>query len=244
MGVVGAVFLYSFLFGSLFEISLFTYLNFRKKLKEAEQQIHDEKIKRLTLEKETALSTMKLMQAQIEPHFLFNTLSSIDSLLGIDQAKAKKMLMDLNEYLRIALHRTRQAMVTLDQELAFISRYLDILKVRMGNRLVYEIERKGDCSQILFPPMLIQPLVENAVKYGLEPKEEGGHISIVCHTSTNQLTISVSDTGLGIREIGDTQGIGLNNITRRLESIYGNQAMLTIRENKPSGVKAIIKAPL
>lgn len=238
------IFLYTFVFGTIFYGGLLYYFNSKRKLEDSKRIIHEEKIKRLTSEKETALTTLKILQAQIEPHFLFNTLSNIVSLFDIDLNKAKKMLLDLNEYLRTSLQVTRQDMTNLEQELSLISRYLDIFKVRMGKRLTYEIEKIGDCSQISFPPMLVQPLVENAIKYGLEPKKEGGHINIKCETDQNHLKITVSDTGIGISKMNDIMGIGLNNINSRLENIYGDQATLTLIDNKPSGVKAIIEVIL
>ena len=131
------------------------------------------------------------------------------------------MLLDLNEYLRISLQITREDTITLDQELSLISRYLGIFKVRMGKRLSYEIEQIGDCSQICFPPMIIQPLVENAIKYGIEPKKEGGRIDIKCEIEQNHLKITISDTGIGMGQMNDFMGIGLNNISSRLENIYG-----------------------
>ena len=238
------VFLYSFIIGGVFHAGLYYFFYSKRKLDDSKRKIQEEKIRRLTLEKETTLTTLKLLQAQIEPHFLFNTLSNIISLFDIDAQKAKKMLLDLNEYLRTALQISRQDMTTLEQELSLIRRYLDIFKVRMGRRLSYEIEQSGDCSQIKFPPMIIQPLVENAIKYGIEPKKEGGCICVKCETEQNHLKITVTDTGIGLDKMNDTVGVGLNNITSRLDSIYGNRALFTLIENKPSGVKAIIEVML
>lgn len=242
--VVKKVFFYSFVIGMIVELGFFYYFYSRKRLEDSEKRIQDEKIKRLTLEKETALTTMKLMQAQIEPHFLFNTLSNIVSLFDIEVGKAKKMLIDLNEYLRISLQRTRQEMITMEQELEVVRRYLDIFQVRMGKRLSYTIETKGDCSQIPFPPMILQPLVENAIKHGLEPKKDGGFIKIVCTLERDYLKIAVSDTGLGMDSDSDVTGVGLNNISSRLTTIYGDRAKLILEANKPAGVIATVEVPL
>lgn len=242
--VTGTVFLYSFIFGAFFYGGLLYYYNSKRILHDSERKANEEKIKRLTLEKETALRTLKVLQAQIEPHFLFNTLSNVISLFEIDINKAKKMLLDLNDYLRTSLQITRKDMITLDQELSLVSRYLDIFKVRMGKRLTYEIEQIGDCSKINFPPMIIQPLVENAIKYGLEPKKEGGHIHIKCEAGHNHLRITVSDTGIGAKQLNESMGIGLNNIISRLDSIYGDHAMLTLTDNKPSGLMAVVEVTL
>jgi sensor histidine kinase YesM len=242
--VLKDIFSYSFVFGIISGLGFFYYFYAGKKLEYSEKRIQEEKIKRLTLEKETALTTMRLMQAQIEPHFLFNTLSNIVSLFDIEVETAKKMLIDLNEYLRISLQRTRQEMITLEQELEIIRRYLDIFQVRMGKRLSYKIEKRGDCSQIPFPPMIIQPLVENAIKHGLEPKKEGGCIKIECSLEKDYLKVAVSDTGLGMDSDNDITGIGLSNVSSRLHNIYGDRARLIVEANKPSGVKVTVEVPL
>jgi len=239
-----AVFLYTLVFGSAFAVILLYFLHSRKQLQDSKKRIQEEKIRRLTLEKEAAIATLKLLQAQIEPHFLFNTLSNVISLFELAPQKAVLMLTDLNEYLRIALQRTREERITLDQELDLIRRYLDILKVRMGDRLVYEIEKGVDCALIDLPPMIIHPLVENAVKHGLAPKQEGGRIKIECVSDQDSVTITVSDTGLGIHKVDETGGIGLNNISKRLEDLYGDQASFILKENQPTGIKAIVKVPL
>jgi sensor histidine kinase YesM len=238
------VFFYSFIFGAFFYGGLLYYYNSKRILQDSERKANEEKIKRLTLEKETALTTLKVLQAQIEPHFLFNTLSNIISLLEIDIKKSKKMLLDLNDYLRTSLQITRKEIISLEQELSLVGRYLDIFKVRMGKRLIYKIERIGDCSKISFPPMIIQPLVENAILYGLEPKKDGGHINIRCETDQYHLKITVSDSGMGVGKNNNMMGIGLNNISKRLNNIYGDQATLTLTDNEPSGLKAIIEVTL
>ena len=128
------------------------YFDSKLKMEIAQRRINEEKMKRLSLERQTALARMKLLQAQIEPHFLFNTFSNIVSLFEIDVDLAKKMTVDLNEYLRISLQRTRERMVTLAQELELVRRYLEIFKVRMGERLSYDIRMEGDCGSVPFHP--------------------------------------------------------------------------------------------
>ena len=133
------VFSYVFIFGLVFGVPIIYFFISREKLVESEKQIAQEKIRRLTIEKEAAMTSLRLLQAQIEPHFLFNTLSNVISLFDINVEKARQMLTDLNEYLRISLQRTRQEMITLSEELDLVRQYLDIFKIRMGERLVYEI---------------------------------------------------------------------------------------------------------
>ena len=233
-----------FIFGVVFGIPIIYFFSSRQKILESEKQIQKEKIKRLTMEKEAAMTTLRLLQAQIEPHFLFNTLSNVISLFEIDIEKARQMLIDINEYLRISLQRTRQEMITLTQELDLTRQYLEIFKIRMGNRLVYEINDRTDNPEIPFPPLIIQPLVENSIKYGIEPKVSGGTITIDCRVKENILEIMITDTGKGLDKDANQAGIGINNVSQRLESIYGNMASLTLKQNHPTGIKAIIQVPL
>ncbi len=238
------VFLSLFVFGIVFGVPIIYFFASREKIIESQKQIQDEKIKRLTVEKEAAMTTLRLLQAQIEPHFLFNTLSNVISLFEIDTEKAKQMLIDFNEYLRISLQRTRQEMITLKQELALVRKYLDIFKIRMGNRLSYEIDDQTGMTELPFPPLILQPLVENSIKYGIEPKVDGGDITIQCAIRKNTLIIEISDTGRGLDEDADNAGVGINNVSQRLENIYGNKAGLTLKQNHPSGIIAMIKVPL
>ncbi len=238
------VFSYIFVFGILFGVPISYFFSSRQKIIESEKQIQKEKIKRLTMEKEAAMTTLRLLQAQIEPHFLFNTLSNVVSLFDIDIEKARLMLIDINEYLRISLERTRQEMITLAQELDLIRRYLEIFKIRMGDRLSYKINDQTNKSDLSFPPLIIQPLVENSIKYGIEPTVSGGTITIDCWIEKNSLEIVITDTGKGLDEDAGKAGIGINNVSQRLESIYGSTASLILKQNHPTGIKALIRVPL
>ncbi len=231
-------------FGLVFGVPITYFFASREMLAASERQIREEKIKRLKMEKETAMTALRLLQAQIEPHFLFNTLSNVISLMDTDVDRARQMLMDVNEYLRISLHRTRQEMVTLSLELDLVRRYLNIFKVRMGTRLAFDITDHTGRPDLPFPPLVVQPLVENALKYGLEPKVDGGKITIDCRVAGPDLVITVSDTGTGLDVTGVRAGIGLNNVSRRLESIYGNTARVTLTRNRPFGTIARIQVPL
>jgi len=233
-----------FVFGIVFGVPISYFFSSREKIFESEKLIQKEKIKRLTMEKEAAMTSLRLLQAQIEPHFLFNTLSNVISLFDIDIEKAKQMLIDINEYLRISLLRTRQEMITLAQELDLTRKYLEIFKIRMKDRLTYEINDKTNKSDLAFPPLIIQPLVENSIKYGIEPDVSGGTITIDCRIKENFLEIVITDTGKGLDHDADKAGIGINNVSQRLENIYGSDASLILRQNHPRGIKAIIQVPL
>jgi sensor histidine kinase YesM len=138
-------------FGVVFGVPITYFFMARERLAASERQIREEKIKRLKMEKEAAMTTLRLLQAQIEPHFLFNTLSNVISLMDTDPDKARQMLMDLNEYLRISLQRTRQEMVTLSRELDLVRRYLTIFQVRMGSRLAFQITDQTGMPDLPFP---------------------------------------------------------------------------------------------
>ena len=229
-------------FGILFG-SIITYVFIsRERITATEALIQEERIKRLTSEKKLVETNLKILQAQIEPHFLFNTLSNILSLVDAEPEKGKHMLEDLIRYLRASLSKTRSNTSTIGQEMEMIRAYLNIFKVRMGDRLRYDIDVPDSVRNLPFPPMLVQPLVENALIHGLEPRVEGGRVSIGVAENGGFLRIEVADTGLGFHG-GSEPGVGLSNIRERLQSLYGEAGRLILEENQPSGVKAVIEVP-
>ena len=222
-------------------VSYFFYS--RARLKEDKELIQKERIIRLSSEKEALEGLrLRLLQAQIEPHFLFNTLSNVLSLIDGDPARGKAMLSDLIHYLRTSLSRTLPTATTLDQEMDMCRTYLNIQKVRMGERLRFEIDLPEGLRQLPFPPMLIQPLVENAVKHGLEPKVEGGTILVEAEEADDVVRVTVADTGDGFSAYEKT-GVGIGNVRERLGLLYGDHGRLSLEENRPHGVKAIIEVP-
>ena len=152
------------------------------------------------------------------------------------------MLIDLTQYLRATLSKIRKAQATLGQEMEMIAAYLNIFQVRMGSRLSYKIDLPQNLKAIFFPPMLIQPLVENAIKHGLEPMVDGGEIRIGGELKDGLLRLEVVDTGCGFEENADG-GLGLYSIRERLQSLYGDKGCLILEQNQPHGVKAIIEVP-
>ena len=223
--------------------AVLTYVFYSKtRIKAGDELIQEERIKRLASEKEILEAHLKMLQAQIEPHFLFNTLSNILSLIDTEPAKGKAMLMDLTQFLRTSLSRTRPERTTLDQESAMLGAYLNIQKTRMGERLRFRIDVPEALGKVALPPMLIQPLVENAVRHGIEPKIEGGEISVQAREQNGRVRIEVADTGCGWTS-EEKGGMGLANIRERLKLLYGGKAELILEENAPQGVKAIIEVP-
>lgn len=202
-----------------------------------------EKVKRLEIEKSAAETELKLLQSQMEPHFLFNTLSNVISLIDTDPEKARRMLESFTAFLRRSFITSRERTVTLSQELDVVRSYLDIFSMRMGDRLEYVIDVQEEIRNCRIPPLLIQPLVENAVKHGLAPSLRGGTIKVQGSRSGNSLSISVSDSGQGINERSAGSGVGLDNIGNRLRLLYGQQGSLQFEENKPCGTTVTIEIP-
>ena len=214
----------------------------KTRLRLRNEMIEQERIKRMALEKESLSANLRMLQAQIEPHFLFNTLSNIVSLIDTQPAKGKSMLLDLTKYLRTSLSRTLPKKTTLDQEIEMIQAYLNIQKIRMDERLNFIIDVPENLRQLSFPPMLLQPLVENAIKHGLEPKVEGGKILISAAEENSLMRIEVADTGMGFSDLNKS-GVGIANVRERLALLYGEKGRLMIEENKPHGVRATIEVP-
>lgn len=220
-----------------------TYFFYSKeRLQFVREAAEKERSNRLASEKAVLEANLRLLQAQIEPHFLFNTLSNIVSLIDTEPAKGKSMLMDLIRYLRTSLSRTLPDTTTLDQEMETIKAYLNIQKIRLGDRLNFTVDVPETLTHHPFPPMLLQPLVENAVKHGLEPKIEGGEIRIAAAKEGESIRIEVADTGLGFASL-NASGVGIANVRERIRLIYGEKGRLLFEENKPDGVRAIIKVP-
>jgi signal transduction histidine kinase len=201
-----------------------------------------------SLKRQVVEARMAAMQAQVEPHFLFNTLASIDHLIETDPPRASQMQKNLITLLRASMPSMREANAQgtrdLGQELAVIRPYLEILKVRMEDRLRTEIHVPEGLHSAAFPPMMLQSLVENAIKHGLEPKPEGGMLVVRAEVLHGKLAVSVADTGLGFGKAATAgTGTGLSNIRERLQLLYGNKAQLRITENQPSGTVVAITVP-
>ena len=182
------------------------------------------------------------LQAQVEPHFLYNTLASVQALTEVDPAKANEMTGHLIQYLRNALPKMRESVSTVGQEIELARAYLNILQMRMGKRLAFEIDVPQDLMEMPFPPLMLPSLVENAIKHGLEPQREGGAVRIAAALAEGRLSLSVADTGRGFAETPGA-GVGLANIRERLAALYGDTAKLTLVENEPQGVVATIEVP-
>lgn len=194
-------------------------------------------------EKELTVAKLSLLHAQVEPHFLYNTLASAQLLTRSDPARADQMLGNLITYLRHSLPRTEDALSTIGEELERARAYLDILKIRMGTRLQLQIDVPEHLREVAFPTMMLQTLVENAIKHGLEPQTGGGTVWILARDLETSVAVTVADDGRGFSAEGGGTGIGLRNVRERLRLAYGAAAGFTIVANFPAGVAATITVP-
>ena len=213
------------------------------KAAQATEVAESESLKRQVIE-----ARMAAMQAQVEPHFLFNTLASIDHLIETDPARASIMQKNLIALLRASMPTMREANARatrdLGRELAMIRPYLEILKVRMEERLQTDIRVSDGLLSAEFPPMMLQSLVENAIKHGLEPKAEGGQLTVSAEIVHGKLAVTVADTGLGFGKAATNgTGIGLSNIRERLTLLYGAKASLSVGETPGGGTSVTITVP-
>ena len=205
-------------------------------------------LRELERQKGAATANLKLLQAQIEPHFLFNTLANLHSLIGTNDALARRLLERLNDYLRASLDHSRSASGTLGDECRLLAAYLDIQALRMGGRLAWQIDVPPELAEQALPPMLLQPLVENAIRHGIEPRVGAGHVTLSARTDGRRRCLAVSDDGRGLTAAqearpGRSRGVGLDNVRERLVAIYGDDAELVLRENQPTGVTAELWIP-
>jgi len=190
----------------------------------------------------TAEARLQALQAQVEPHFLFNTLAHVKWLYRRDPDSGRRMLDRLVDYLHAALPQVRQSTTTLEQELQLAQAYLDIQQLRIGGRLAFSIDVPAEIAQLRFPPLMLLTLVENSIKHGIAPQTDGGMIDIHAEADERKLRIEVRDTGAGLREAKGT-GLGLANVRARLAALFGAGARLVIEPNLPHGVVAAIEIP-
>jgi chemotaxis protein histidine kinase CheA len=217
-----------------------------KKRAEAEMQSANAVAERESMQRQLSEARMQAMQAQVEPHFLFNTLASVEHLIETDPPRASAMQRTLIQYLRAVIPQMRDPNLTtnLGRELAMVTSYLDLLKMRMEERLTVDIQVPDGLRSAAFPPMMLQSMVENAIKHGLECKPEGGHLAVTAEIIDSRLRVTVADDGVGFGVMPSKgTGLGLSNIRERLHLLHGEAGKLHIAANSPSGVIATIEIP-
>jgi LytS/YehU family sensor histidine kinase len=191
---------------------------------------------------------LKMLRYQLNPHFLFNTLNAISTLVLEQQTElANRMVTKLSSFLRYSLDNDPMQKITLEQELAALGLYLDIEKVRFEERLSLELDIGEEAAGALIPSLLLQPLVENAIKYGIARSEEGGHLRIAAKVFAGDLLLELSDDGPGVElvdgQIPDANGVGLRNTRERLAELYGSQHSFRLSKTEPHGLTVSIRIP-
>jgi len=214
----------------------------RERHARAEAALQTERLRTERVEREATLANLRALQAQIEPHFLFNTLANVASLVDPDPAKAKRMLESFIRFLRASLAATRTESTTLAAEGELIAAYLDVLQVRMGPRLSYRVDIAPELGGFALPPMLLQPVVENAIRHGLEPKVEGGVVELSARPADGRVRIAISDTGMGFAST-TRGGLGLTNLRDRLRLVYAGAASLSVADAPGGGTRVVIELP-
>ncbi|MFB9214346.1 sensor histidine kinase [Vibrio sinaloensis] len=231
--------------GFVFTCMCFVFFYAHEQRLIAQRESEVAKRKQSEHEKAMVLSQLRQLQSQIEPHFLFNTLANVSVLIEQEPKLAKLMLEKLTDLLRGTLKSSRQESSSLQSELELVDAYLAIQQIRLGARLEYKINNTLN-SDITLPPMVLQPLVENAIQHGIEPKVEGGWIHISAQDIESHLVIEVEDSGVGIGQQLDTagHGVGLDNTKQRLLALFGPSASLSLLESSSGGVKAKLTIPI
>ncbi len=241
--------------GSVVIVILFAYLAAAKivvkKVAQADAKVRTavDAAEREAMERQLVQARLQVLQAQVEPHFLFNTLAAVDYLIETEPPRASRMQKALITYLRGALPQMRQESSTLGRELRLIRSYLELIKMRIEDRLEVEIAVPEGLESAEFPPMMLQSLVENAIKHGIEPKADGGKVRVAAGVQNAQLWVEVSDTGVGVPD-GDLldgptsgTGIGLQNIRERLAVLYPGKSRIMLKSDPSTGTVVRISVP-
>jgi signal transduction histidine kinase len=198
------------------------------------------------LEARLAEAQLQALQRQLHPHFLFNTLHAVHTLVRMDPVAAEQMIERLSELLRVTLKSTATQEVSLAEELAYLDRYLAIEKVHFGDRLIVEIDVPLGLRDASVPNLVLQPLVENAVRHGLAPHREPGRLRVTARRDGDDLVLSVSDTGRGVATHGlvpIAEGVGLTNTRQRLERLYGDRQEVRFEPAAEGGLTVTLRLP-
>ncbi len=216
---------------------------FRQRDFAAQRQAMAFELERSELERKALDSRLRLLQAQVEPHFLFNTLANVRELVVSGSPQASTVLDSLIAYLRAAVPRLHEAATTLEQELQLVSAYLELMHMRMPDRLQYTLQVDEAAKALRCPPTTLLTLVENAVRHGIDPSEEGGRIEVRVRVQDGRCLAEVRDTGVGLQREGEGLGTGLAALRERLQLVFGGDAELRVSPLVPRGVSAQVDFP-
>ena len=225
---------------NLFAYSLFVAI---VHLMAFQQRVREGELHAALLQSQLSTARLETLKAQLHPHFLFNTLHTISELIHIDPAAADAMVIRLGKLLRLSLEYTSEAEVSLDREIDVLTAYLDLHRMRHGDRLTATIEVDPALRRALVPPMILQPLVENSLRHGINKRSASGSISITAERVDETLRLTVLDDGVGLPE-HLVEGVGLSNTRTRLGQLYGSGQSFAITPRLSGGTQAIIEFPL
>jgi sensor histidine kinase YesM len=204
----------------IFGMAIIAYENVSHALKETASRLAEKEVQEQTLRRLKANAELEALRAQVNPHFLFNTLNSIASLIPVDPVKAEALLQKLSNLFRYILSAGERGLVGLNEELDIVAEYLEIEKARLGARLDYVVDRGDSLDGVMIPGMLLQPLVENSVKYGVAPSKNGGRIQVVCRRNGDRCSITITDNGRGFDAEATEEGFGIGGVRQRLALHY------------------------
>jgi sensor histidine kinase YesM len=210
---------------------------------ESRRRLRDEQLRNAQLETQLAQSQLQALRMQLQPHFLFNTLNAISALTLADPLQARLMIARLSDFLRLTLEERHAPQVPLSRELEFLACYLGIQQVRFQDRLRMQIEADDDTLEASVPNLILQPLVENALRHGLQDKPGAGVLRVSAHRHGDHLHLRVDDDGLGLPPQGATEGIGLGNTRSRLLMLFGDAAQLELSPIPGGGTRAEVRLP-
>jgi signal transduction histidine kinase len=215
---------------------------FDRRARQAERLREEARLEEIRIERQIIEARLQALHAQIEPHFLFNTLATVKRLYETEPARGRDLIRSLRHYLAEAIPTGRMQSARLGEEISLALSYLDILKVRMGDRLQVRVDVPEEFTAAPVPPLMLGTLVENAVKHGIAPRSAGGLVTIGARLSGGALEISVADDGVGFRERSG-QGVGLANTRARLQAQFGDCGGLDVARNAGGGTVATVRIP-
>jgi LytS/YehU family sensor histidine kinase len=212
----------------VFGLGGLVYASLRERVQQMEERLHEKEIAEERTRKLAAEARLHSLESRIHPHFLFNTLNAISSLIAVDPARAEQIVGRLATLLRASLDASNQPLIPLRQELAMVESYVDIERVRFGDKLRGAVDVPAELLDAQVPPLSVQSLVENAVKHGITPQSGGGEFLVKASADTGNLRIEVEDTGPGFDLAAIHAGHGLDNLVERLNALFGAKARLNV----------------
>jgi len=232
-------------FAYSFHLAVLTYWVILAVLRgmDSRRRLRDEQLRNVLLESQLAQAQLQALRMQLQPHFLFNTLNAISALALSDPLQARLMIARLSDFLRLTLEERHAPQVPLARELEFLRCYLDIQQVRFRHRLNTEIDVADDTLAAAVPNLILQPLVENALRHGLLAKAEPGSLQVVGQRDGDELVLRVDDDGLGLSPDGTSEGIGLTNTRARLAMLFGGDARLELQRRDGGGTRVELRLP-